>query len=877
MRTAVLTARAALAIGREKLKAQHLAGSPGVQVCRRLTDLADTVLSDLILSAISDQEAGHTPSLVDSIAIVAHGGYGRKQLAPYSDLDVLLLHFSHSRDAATKLGARLLGDVPDVGLALGFSKGTPREVVTEALREPMLFTSLSESRLLLGNQELFDSYFDRLKRGAHRRKRSLLPEIELARQDERRQFGETVYLLEPNVKRSRGGLRDIQLLRWAGFCSHGLTDPDELQLHGALEKREQQAIRAATEFLLRIRNELHFHGDKSNDQLDRAEQVRLAATFGYTGEEGLLPVEQFMREYFRLTGDVRYIVTRFLANAERGPSLLTLLGSLFSHELDGDYRVGPSRITATRRGLAKLRTDVNEVMRLAEISNLYDKRIAHTTWEAVRQAVANMPDDISPETAEHFMALLSQPARLSEILRKLHELGVLERIIPQFAHARGLLQFNEYHKYTVDEHCLLAVRRATEFLADPGPLGNVYRRIRDKQILHLALLIHDLGKGHVEDHSELGRRMAAEIGPRLGLTTDQTELLKFLVHKHLVMAHLALWRDISEEAVVLQLAVEVGSPQVLRMLYILTAADLASVGPDVLNDWKIELLTNLFERTMEHLSGDQPVTSHERLDAARQAIREALSPELHADSPDRDWYNEQVGALAPAYLKQMPSDRAADELRRLRQLTPAEAIAWGTFLPDRGAIEYTVGTYESIVPGIFHRLAGALSGEGLEILFAQINTLPHGLVLDKFYVRDTDYSGPPPPDRIESVSRRLVESLQPEGSSRPVVRQVWQRKKTKANLSMLPVRVLLDNDTSDKATIVEVFAPDKTGLLYVITRTVFELGLSVVAAKIGTYLDQVVDVLYVTDAQSGEKIFDPPRLDEIRRRLVEAIESFEQE
>ena len=874
LRPAVVAARAALAAGRQKLAAQHRGGSPGVQVCRRLTEMVDAVLVGLFEDAIAEEDQNQSEPLLDSLAVVAHGGHGRQQLAPYSDVDLLLLCEPRSLARIGRLGARMMGDVPDAGLTLGYSKGTIRQVIAEALKDPRVLTSLSESRLLLGNQELFDKFFERLKRAVYRRRHSLLPAIEAARREERRQFGETIYLLEPNIKRSRGGLRDIQLLRWAGFCTCGVTDPDEMHLRGALDKGEQQQIRATTEFLLRVRNEMHFHGERSYDQLDRAEQLRLAETFGYQREEGLFPVEAFMREYFRRTRDVRYIVARYLANAHRGSAVASMFGALLSHNVEGNYRVGPTRITATRRGLARLRGDASEALRLAELSSLYDKRIAHTTWEAVRQAAAKMPDDVTPQTAEQFLAILARPAQLAETLYKLHELGMLERIIPSFGRARGLLQFNEYHKYTVDEHCLLAVRRATEFISDPGPLGNVYRRIRDKHLLHLALLIHDLGKGHVEDHSDVGRRIAAHTASRLRLGAEQSDLLQFLVHKHLLMAHLALWRDIGEESVVLQLAVEVGSPQVLRMLYILTAADLASVGPGVLNDWKIELLTTLFERTMDHLSGDQPVTSHDRLDIARQEIRHLLKEEPEMDAA---WYNEQVAVLAPAYLKATPPQRAADELKRLRGVAPSEAVAWGNFLSDRGAVEYTVGTYESMAPGIFYRLAGALSGEGLEILFAQINTLRHGLVLDKFFVRDGDFAGEPPPERMEEVSRRLVESLQPEGPIRPVVRRVWQGGAQAKPASHLPIRVLWDNDTSDQSTILEVFAPDRTGLLYTITRTVFELGLSVGAAKIGTYLDQVVDVLYVTDAGTGGKVADPSRLESIRHRLVEAIETFSEE
>ena len=885
LRPAVIAARAALAAGRQKIAQQHANGSPGVQVCRRLTEMVDAVLVDLFRAALAQLDENESESLLDSMAIIAHGGHGRQQLAPYSDVDLLLLCEPRRLARVGELGARMMGNVPDAGLTLGYSKGTIGQVIGEAKRDPRILTSLCESRLLLGNQELFEKFFERLKRMAYRRRHTLLPAIEEARREERRQFGETIYLLEPNIKRSRGGLRDIQLLRWAGFCCYGVTDPDELHMRGALDKREQQQIRDTTEFLLRVRNEMHFNSEKSYDQLDRAEQLRLAEHFGYQREEGLFPVEMFMREYFRRTRDVRYTVTRFLANAQLGSPLASLFGALFSHNVEGSYRVGPARITATRRGLAKLRVDVGEAMRLAELSSLYDKRIAHTTWEAVRQAAATMPDDVTPQTAEQFLAVLSRPAQLSETLYKLHELGMLERIIPAFGRARGLLQFNEYHKYTVDEHCLLAVRRATEFSSDPGPLGNVYRRIRDKHLLHLALLIHDLGKGFEEDHSDVGRRIAAHTASRLRLNAEHSDLLQLLVHKHLLMSHLALWRDISEESVVLQLAVEVGSPQVLRMLYILTAADLASVGPGVLNDWKIELLTRLFERTMDHLSGDQPVTSHDRLDTARQEIRQRLfgtakgghgaeNVPTTLSTEDSAWYNDQVSALAAAYLKETPPQRAAEELTRLRRLAPSEAMAWGRYLKDRGAVEYTIGTYESIVPGIFHRLAGALSGEGLEILFAQINTLRRGLVLDKFYVRDPDFVGEPPPERMEAVNRRLVESLDPAGPERPVTRRVWQSSSHSKPASALPIRVLWDNDTSDQATILEVFAPDRTGLLYTITRTVFELGLSVGAAKIGTYLDQAVDVLYVSDAATGGKVYDQGRLEWIRRKLVEAIEAF---
>ena len=314
LRPPVLAARTALLEGQQKLRQQHDQGSPGIQVCAKLTDLADAVVAELFAAAISDLAEldstafGH---LSEQVALVAHGGYGRRELAPYSDIDLMILHRPEISDRIAVLAEGLMRDIYDAGLILGYSVRTVRQSVSLACREPQILTSLTESRHLVGNPELTEKLLLRLQRAVARRTRSLLPIIDQARRAERRQYGETVFLLEPNIKRSRGGLRDIQFLRWIGFCLYGTTALDGLYLKDKLEKGEQQILRRATEFLLRIRNEVHFHVGKAHDQLDRGEQVRLAEKFGYQGLEGLMPVEQFMQDYFRHTRAVRYISARF--------------------------------------------------------------------------------------------------------------------------------------------------------------------------------------------------------------------------------------------------------------------------------------------------------------------------------------------------------------------------------------------------------------------------------------------------------------------------------------------------------------------------------------------------------------------------------------
>ena len=861
LRTEVLAAKEWLAAERQKLHQQHDAGSPGIQVCARLTELFDKVVLGLYQSVLSDLPE-HAAEYQTEVALVALGGYGRGDVAPYSDVDLMILHSRSARDVQP-LAKRLLHDLYDVGLVVGQGVRTPREAQRMAFRDATVFTALAEGRFLAGSEAVYQRFARPFQREANRRWRGTWNAIERARREERSQFGETVYLLEPNLKRSPGGLRDIQLIRWLGFARYGHSDPDALQMMGAIAKEDQRALRRATEFLLHVRNEMHFAAGKPQDVLGRMEQVRIAAAFGFTGAEGLLAVEQFMREYFRHTRDVSGILARFMADARPWRRLGEWLAPIFSHLMESDYRVG-ARITPTRSGEEKLRGDVAEVLRMADLANLYQKRVASSAWKLVYEAAPAMSDVLSPAATERFLSLLSRPALLGRLLRQMHEAGVLEKVIPEFAAARCLLQFNEYHKYTVDEHCLQAVERLTEFASDKGLLGEIYRGLKQQRTLHLAMLIHDLGKGRVEDHSEVGLRIAAHTAERLHLPAREAETLKFLVHKHLLMSHLAFRRDTSDDQLIVRFAVDVGSPEVLQMLLLLTTADLAAVGPGVFNQWKFEVLVDLYHRTMRHLAGDSP-------SAGAEEQRTAVAAQLQTMT-NPQWFADQVAALPTSFLFSMPPQRIAEQLKELYGLRRGEVQTKARYLSETETVEYIIGTYDDITPGVFHKLTGGLASQGLEILSADINTLDHGLVLDRFVVRDPDFSGSPPAERLGEVNRRLVDSLR--GTQPPAFRRLWSsvRRQDRDALTLLPTRVQADNSTSDRYTILDIFASDRTGLLYAIARAIFDLELSVSFAKIGTYLDQVVDVFYVTD-HAGRKIDDDGRLEQIRARLLEAIEA----
>ena len=690
LRDVVVTARERLAENREKARLQHLDGSPGIQVCSRLTDAIDQAVLAVYEAAVADQD--NDPKFASSFALVPHGGYGRRDLAPFSDIDLMLLRNSSiSTSKAEQLSRRLVADLSDLGIDLGFSVRTPREAIQLGRKDPIIFTSQAESRFLAGGLRLFTKYMRGFRRYAKRHAHGLIRKIERSRSEERRRYGETLYLLEPNIKRSRGGLRDVHLLRWIGFARYGESDPSGLRLLHALGRDDSRSIRRAQEFLLRLRNEMHFHAGKPSDVLNRAEQMRIAETFEYESDEGVLPVEEFMREYFENTRSVRDVVGHFRANATQRPWVRKIFGPLLTYRVDEDFRVGPRYIGVTNRGLTRLKGNLVEVLRLMEIANQMNKRIEHRTWAATRDDMSGGESvEVTPEAAERFMSLLSYTSRLGSLLRRLHELRVLDKLVVGMDHARCLLQFNRYHKFTVDEHCIRAVECATDFQTLDSSLGRAYRGTKQRNLLHLALLIHDLGKGFARDHSDVGKEFAAQTAERLGLSEADSELLQFLVHKHLMMSHLAFRRDTSDLATIIDFAKDVGSAERLRMLFVLTAADLASVGPDVLNPWKVDVLIDLYRTARNHLSGGGP-TKNTEWDA------ESIRKKLRAEFEGNQWYCRQIQSLTPSYLRECSRETILEDLRRMQELEPNSAVAWGKYLPERQVTEYAIGVRLSLI------------------------------------------------------------------------------------------------------------------------------------------------------------------------------------
>jgi [protein-PII] uridylyltransferase len=866
LRPIVRYERQELMKGRLQLRSQHDRGLEGPRVCARYTSLVDTAVSRLFQAYLAELPEADAAAIRERVALVAHGGYGRRQQAPFSDVDLMILYEGKRDEQIAQLAARVTQDICDVYQYLGHSVRTPSEAVQQARSDAQIGTSLLESRLLLGSFEVYARFSQQMKAMLQKRSAALARAFIAERRTERLDYGETVYLLEPNVKRSRGGLRDVHLLRWLWYLKAGVADPDRLHDMDLLSKFDHRRLVSAQNFLLRVRNEMHFHADECCDVLSRAEQLRLAEVFKYQARQGMRPVERFMRDYFHHTAHVWRMAHRLSELMQPASRVSRVLEPVLGRRTQDDYQIGRHEISAAPRATARLAQHREEVLRLVELARREGKRIAQDTWHFIYRTAPQYSGEPKPAVVDRFVKLLANPLRLGEALRRLHELGVLEKIIPAFSHARSLLQFNQYHKYTVDEHCIRAVEEATRFTERRDLPGELYRKLEDKTTLHLSLLLHDLGKGFEEDHCEVGRRLAEQTAQRLALHRDQAETLEFLVHRHLRMSHLALKYDTTQPQLVGRFVDEVGSQSRLDLLYLVTCADLAAVGPDVLNSWKVEVLSELYWSATRRLAAATDAALEAERDRARQAIWSLLQPAEQSDP----WFERQLAALPENFMTKRPAADVADALRRLHTLAPRSGAAWAHYLPETGTVEFIAGVEEGSGRAIFSSMAGALTSKNMQILAAETNVLADGLLLVRYVALEPESPGEPDAERLAAICRAMVASI--DATEAPKFPKILGReqKEAAAALTDLPNEVRIDNEMSDDCTVVEVFTIDRRGLLYRLARALHDAELVIRFAKIGTYLDQVVDVFYVTE-RDGRKVRDDQRAADVRAALMAVI------
>jgi [protein-PII] uridylyltransferase len=861
--------KAALARGRAEIRRRFEADGTAVRTVREQCFLVDQlirVLYDLVTERVYPLA---NPTAGEKLAIVAVGGYGRGEMAPFSDVDLLFLLPYKQTPHTEQVIEFLLYLLWDLGLKVGQATRSVAECLRYAKADLTIRTALLEARYVWGEQGLYDELKTRFEAEIVRGSAAQFVEAKLAERDARHiRVGDSRYQLEPNIKEGKGGLRDLHTLFWIAKYIYRVDDVARLVERSVLSAEEAARFQRAENFLWTVRIHLHYLAGRAEERLTFPMQTEIGAAMGYTDHAGSRGVERFMKHYFLVAKDVGDLTRIFCAILEidqKGKRRLSWLRwGQSRRRLDG-FLVDGDRLTIPSDDFFK--NDPVALIRLFHVAQQHDLDIHPRALRAVTQSLrlvdARLRED--PEANRLFVEILTAKKNPEIALRRMNEAGVFGKFIPDFGRVVAQMQYDMYHVYTVDEHTLFAIgilhQIETGQLKNELPVASeIMPTVVSRRALYLATLLHDIAKGRGGDHSELGEKVALKLGPRLGLSDEETETVAWLVRWHLLMSAVAFKRDIADPHTIQSFVDRVQSPERLKLLLVLTAADIRAVGPKVWNGWKAALLRELYHSAFDVISGGLTVEARDSRIAAAQAAARALLP---------DFSDEEFQAFTsrgyPFYWLSLDAETHARHARLMR-----EADAGGAPLtvekridPARAVTEITLYTADH--PGLFSRIAGALALSGANIVDAKIMTMSNGMALDTLWVQDQDGTAFDRPDKLAKLAFTFENVL--TGDLKPHI----ELERTPAYPSRMsaftvPPRVLIDNNASPSHTVIEVNGRDRPGFLWEVTRELTRLSLQVSSAKISTYGEKVVDVFYVKNL-FGHKIEHPQKLAEIRAAL----------
>jgi [protein-PII] uridylyltransferase len=871
----------ALASGRAEIKRRfdaerdtRLKGRAAVKATAHLLDQLIRAIHDLAFERVYPNP---NPTAGERQAIVATGGYGRGELAPHSDIDLLFLLSYKLTPHAEQVVEYILYFLWDLGLKVGHATRSVDECMRLAKQDQTIETALLEARYVWGEAALYAELRRRFRELAAAQGPVGFVEAKLAERDARHEkIGDSRYLLEPNVKDGKGGLRDLHTLFWIAKYLYQVDDPADLAARGVFTRREAAKFDRAHAFLTTVRCHLHYAAGRAEERLSFDLQPAIGRAMGYADREaaGARPrrrgVERFMKHYFLVAKDVGDLTRIFCAALEaqhkRKPrlSFSTLLRrrSVEGFELrDGRLTVADERA---------FRADPVNFLRLFAVAQLHGLDIHPAALRLITQQLALIDNGLreSPEANRLFLGMMTgkEPAIA---LTRLNEAGVFGRFVPDFGRIVGQVQFDLFHVFSTDEHTIRAVGLLSEIEAGKRdaehPLAaEIVHKVASRRALYVAVFLHDIAKGRGGDHSVLGAEVAQRLGPRFGLSAEETETVAWLVRHHLAMSDTAQKRDIDDPKTIADFAALVQSPERLKLLLVLTVVDMRATSPKVWNNWKASLLRELYWRTEEVLAG---APSGDKVAARVERAKRALAERLNGWSPAAI---EQH--LALGYAAYWLSEDTATQARHAELVRAAtqggETIALATRNDaTRAVTEITIYTPDHA--GLFSRIAGAMALSGVNIVDARIFTLTNGWALDTFYVQDRELGPIAREDERARLERRIKEAL--AGTLR-LERELAGRETLpkRARVFEVPPRVFIDNAASRFSTVIEVGGRDRPGLLYDVTRALTECGLMIGSAKISTFGERVVDVFYVKDV-FGMKVEHKGKQEQIRAALLAAL------
>jgi [protein-PII] uridylyltransferase len=866
-------ARGWLEAVREELARRHFAGAGGIEIVREYTGCVDRMVRALFRYA-DRQHSRRFSRLNQRLAVIARGGYGRGELNPQSDIDLLFLHDYKPGPYVEVVTEIILHALWDAGLTVGQVVRNVRECVRAASDDLKEKTAILDTRFLAGEEKLWTALDQALIDEVLNRNQQKFFQVKLQEsRDRHRHYGDSIYLLEPQIKEGEGGLRDLHTALWLAKVKYKVHSLPELVHRAIISEAELEEVVRAQDFLYRVRNSLHFLSRRHHDQLTFEYQEQIAPLLGFTADDSGSASSALMRYYYAQAAAIHRFSEGLIARVTEDPAAGRFMRRTGGRQIRPGVLI-QGRLLAIAEKDFFAHAPINLITIFADCQ-AHGVELSGSAYQQVRDSLGLIDDAFrcDPRTGMALMGILSGRQRVAETLEAMHRAGVLGAVIPEFGNLYARVLHDLYHIYTVDRHSLAAVRelerlRAGEFKDSNPLLTEVAREVNALPFIFLALVLHDIGKGHGHDHHERGALLTAEVSRRLGLDGEETDLVVFLVRNHLMMSQVAQKGDVDDVRTVEEFARAVGSIDRLKALYLMTFADMRAVAPNVYNNWRDMLLSDLYMRALKILeqSNREAVDPTRRLALVKAAVRERIGT-----------LDATPGELA-AFLELMP-DRyfltVAEEdipthFELMRTLDGRNLVCRHRHFPDLEFSEFIVATRDQ--PGLFSRIAGVLTANNLNILSARITTRADGLALDVFRVSHSAAALAMEEERwlrvacdLEAVlaGQRDIESMVAEAQRSRVAGRRFVRR--------VATEITVDNRSSEQYTVVDVFTQDRVGLLFAITHTLFKLGMVIHLARISTNADQALDVFYISDV-SGGKIVELEAMRRLRAALVERLD-----
>lgn len=846
---------------RQALESDWRKGSGGDDSFRRHSKLVDDYIIDCYRKCEDEEGAGR-------IALLALGGYGREELFPFSDIDLMILYSPEAQGRIETIADGVLYPLWDTGLEVGHGVRTVAESMSHADEDYFFLVALLDARLIYGSKKLFEEllnqYRDRFVDG-HRE--DFVEKMKMHRQSRRDRFGSHSYLLEPHIKEGRGGMRDIQAMMWTARVVFGLNTLDDIENAGLLLGDERSQFEDARSRLVRLRSYLHAVSRRKNDQLYFELQEDVAEGFSYKKKDGLLAVEYFMCDTYSALQTISVVTDLFFDHVDE---VLGLAGKDVElppdREIEAgiELKTGRIHLTASRSQLvAKPQTLLRIFLAMARTG----MPMHHRSRKAVAASLDLITPKVrsSPRLAKTFFALLVEAKDIAVVLSTMLETGVLTACIPEFGRITALAQHDLYHIYTVDRHSLQAVVELHELVSR---WNGVVQNVKTLKVLYLAALLHDIGKGSGRDHSLEGAALAREIGARLCFTEEECDGLEFIIRYHLFIPESALRRDLNDAVFITRCAETIGDVNRLAMLYLLSVADSKATGPSAWSEWKAALMEELYLKVYPYLDlgrhGVQDVAAHEEQGVAwlREQIRLLLKGEqgLKID-PDCLGTDYVLSFTPETIVRHILTQR--DNYDRVRQkslIVASEAEESWTLL---------VMTVDR--PGLLAKICGVMALNNLSVVKAQIFTWADGTVVDVLDVRGTDGLNFAEKD-WQDVNEQLDLAIEHRmGLSHRLYSKLSSTYGRKSQLvGDVASKVVIDNTSSDTYTVIEVYSADLPGQLYHITQGMADFGINIHKAYIATEVEQLIDAFYVLDSR-GQKLDDEDFRKEITQGILHSI------